>query len=340
MDRPVLMAVDDDPGALRPVEDELRKRYGADYDVRCLTSPEAALRELAAIRTDGGEVALVLADQWMPGMTGIEFLDRVGELHPEAQRAVLIDWNDQTGPVLPVAMLRQIDWITKPWRPGDEHFHQAVAPIPATGGRCRIARGSWPLGWWASAGRRGRTSSATCSAATACLSTSSSRDPDGRRSGPGAARSRAGGVRLPVVVLFDGRVLSDPPARRSPRRSGFGPPAGIRQPYDVTVVGAGSGRAGRGGLRRVRGAAYRGAGGRRRSAGRPARSSMIRNYLGFPRGISGADLAQRAYEQAWLLGAEFVYGPRAVGLPRRRRRSSPCSDGARSPAAPSSSPPA
>ena len=78
MDRPVLMAVDDDPGALRPVADELRKRYGADYDVRCLTSPEAALRELTTIRSNGVEIALVLADQWMPSMTGIDLLDRIG----------------------------------------------------------------------------------------------------------------------------------------------------------------------------------------------------------------------------------------------------------------------
>jgi thioredoxin reductase (NADPH) len=72
-------------------------------------------------------VALVLADQSMPGMTGVEFPDRVRGLHPEAQRAVLITWAEQSvAPVLPVALLRQFDWIAKPWRPGDEHFLQGI----------------------------------------------------------------------------------------------------------------------------------------------------------------------------------------------------------------------
>ncbi len=126
MDRPVLMAVDDEPAVLQLVQQELQKRYGTDYDVRCSTSPEEALRDLAAVPV-GGEVALVLADQWMPGLTGVEFLDRVRTLHPEAKRAVLITWADRsTAPVLSASVLRQIDWISKPWRPGDEHFHQAV----------------------------------------------------------------------------------------------------------------------------------------------------------------------------------------------------------------------
>src|SRR5687768_14457623 len=127
MNRPVLMAVDDELAPLRLVQEELGKRYGADYDVRCLTSPEEALRSLAAVSA-GGEVALVLADQWMPGMTGLDFLDRVRTLHPEAKRAVLITWGDRsTAPVLSASVLRQIDWIPKPWRAGDEHFHQAIS---------------------------------------------------------------------------------------------------------------------------------------------------------------------------------------------------------------------
>jgi DNA-binding NtrC family response regulator len=94
MDRPVLMAVDDEPEVLRTVQAELRKRYGTDYDVRCLTSPEEALRDLAALPA-AGVVALVLADQWMPGLTGVEFLGRVRMRHPEAKRAVLITWGDR-----------------------------------------------------------------------------------------------------------------------------------------------------------------------------------------------------------------------------------------------------
>ncbi len=310
MDMPVLMAVDDDPAALRPVEEELRKRYDADYDVRCLTSPEAALRELAAIGAAGGEVALVLADQEMPSMTGIEFLDRAQQLHPEAQRAVLITWSDQsTAPVLPVAVLRKIDWTTKPWRPGDEHFHQAIGQF--------LYRWALP--------HRPRFVSARVVGERWSPRSHELRDLLSRNGVPfdfldvtseqGRAVLReigAGTERLPLVVLFDGRVLDDPSGAE------IAAALGVRtrpdpQPYDVTIVGAGP--AG------LAAAVYGASEGLRTAVleaeaigGQAGTSSMIRNYLGFPRGISGADLAQRAQEQAWLLGAEFIYGPRAVGL--------------------------
>jgi len=310
MDRPVLMAVDDDHAALRPVEDELRKRYGADYDVRCVTSPEAALRELAAIGAAGGEVALVLADQWMPGLTGIEFLDRVQQIHPEAQRAVLITWTEQSvAPVLPVAVLRQIDWITKPWRPGDEHFHQAIGQF--------LYRWALP--------HRPRFVSARVVGERWSASSHELRDLLSRNGVPfdfldvtseeGRAVLRDAGAhaeRLPAVVLFDGRVLPDPSGAEIAEALGVRTRPDPR-PYDVTVVGAGP--AG------LAAAVYGASEGLRTVVleaeaigGQAGTSSMIRNYLGFPRGISGADLAQRAQEQAWLLGAEFVYGPRAVGL--------------------------
>ena len=309
MDRPVLMAVDDEPAVLWLVQQELYKRYGTDYDVRGLTSPEEAVRDLAAVPA-GAEVALVLADQWMPGLTGVEFLDRVRTLHPEAKRAVLITWGDRsTAPVLSASVLRQIDWIPKPWRPGDEHFHQAI--------------GQWLYEWalphrprfvaarivgerWSARSHELRDLLSRSSVAFDFLDVSSE---EGR-----ALLSEVGvdEEALPVVVLFDGRVL------RSPSGVEIAGALGMRtrpdpRPYDVTVVGASP--AG------LAAAVYDASEGLRTAVleaeaigGQAGTSSMIRNYLGFPRGIAGADLAQRAYEQAWLLGAEFVYGPRAVGL--------------------------
>src|SRR3712207_475743 len=129
MGRPVVLAVGDDPATVRPVEDELRKRYGADYDLRVAGSAEEALATLTGLREDGGEVALVLADQRLRGTTGIELLGRVRVLHPGAQRSLLIDWGDRaSAPVLRASALRRIDdWIARPWPPGDDHFHQAIA---------------------------------------------------------------------------------------------------------------------------------------------------------------------------------------------------------------------
>jgi thioredoxin reductase (NADPH) len=98
--------------------------------VVCAATPEAGLRRLEQLQADGGQLALVLADQWMPSMTGVEFLGHVWRLHPGAQRVVLINWDDRSTaePILQASALGQIDdWAAKPWGPGDEFFHQAIS---------------------------------------------------------------------------------------------------------------------------------------------------------------------------------------------------------------------
>jgi thioredoxin reductase (NADPH) len=130
MVRPVLMAVDDEPTALRVLEAELGKRYGADYQVVCAATPEVGLGRLERLKDDGRQLALVLADQWMPSMTGVEFLGHARRLHPRAQRVLLINWGDRSTaePILQASALGQIDdWTAKPWGPGDELFHQAIS---------------------------------------------------------------------------------------------------------------------------------------------------------------------------------------------------------------------
>src|SRR5215212_5748945 len=128
--RPVLLAVDDEPVAAALVEQELGKRYGADYRVVCERSPQAALLALEEARARGEHVAVVLADLSMPGMSGPEFLCRAHELHPGASRVVMFDWTDRraAGPMLRAWTLGQVDdWITKPVEAADEHFHQGVS---------------------------------------------------------------------------------------------------------------------------------------------------------------------------------------------------------------------
>ncbi|HEX5880400.1 MAG TPA: response regulator, partial [Actinomycetota bacterium] len=92
--RPVLLAVDDEPAARSSIETELRKRYGADYEVICEGSGAAALGVLERVKARGGQVALVLADLWMPDMSGIELLTKVRVLDPAAKRALLTGWGD------------------------------------------------------------------------------------------------------------------------------------------------------------------------------------------------------------------------------------------------------
>jgi thioredoxin reductase (NADPH) len=312
MARPVLMTVDDDPAALGLLKHELDKRYGADYRVICEANAEAGLRRLEQLQADGGQVALVLADQWMPAMTGVAFLASTIRLHPAAQRALLIDWGDRSTaePILEAATFGQIDdWIAKPTQPADERFHQAIGGF---------------LYEWARL-HRPRFQAVRVVGEQWSARSHELRDLLGRNSIPfgfdpvdseqgqrllgsvGATRAR-----LPVVVLFDGRVLADPSNTALAEALGVSTrPAATT--YDLTVVGAGP--AG------LAAAVYGASEGLQTTilehqaiGGQAGTSSKIRNYLGFRRGISGAELAQRAYEQAWMLRADFVYGQRAVGL--------------------------
>ena len=312
MSRPVLMAVDDDPAALGVLQQELDKRYGVDYRVICEGNAEAGLRGLEQIQAASGQVALVLADQWMPTITGVEFLTRAHGLHSTAQRALLIDWGDRSTaePILQAATFGQIDdWIDKPSQPGDERFHQAISEFLYEWARLHrprfqavrvvgdewsarshelrdlLSRNSIPFGFYPVDSEEGQTLLGSI---------------------------RATREQLPVVVMFDGRVLADPSNAALAEALGVRTRPGAIT-YDVTVIGAGP--AG------LAAAVYGASEGLRTTVlereaigGQAGSSSKIRNYLGFPRGVSGAELAQRAYEQAWMLRAEFVFGQRAVGL--------------------------
>jgi thioredoxin reductase (NADPH) len=310
--RPVLLAVDDEPAARSGIEGELRKRYGADYEVLCEGSGAAGLQALEQVKARGGDVALVLADLWMPEMIGVEFLTRAHGLHPNAKRALLIAWGDrQVGDTtMRATALGQIDdWGLKPWQPEGEQFHQLIVGL---------------LSEWAQLHRPGfqavQVVGEQWSARSHELRDLLSRNKV--RFGFHAADSEEGRAlldqvgatahQLPVVVTFDGLVLRNPSntqvaealsATTQPRSS----------TYDVTVLGAGP--AG------LAAAVYGASEGLRTGVlepeafgGQAGTSSMIRNYLGFPRGISGTELASRAYSQATGFGADIIYGQQASGL--------------------------
>ena len=130
--RPVLLAVDGDDEHLRRIEDELCRRYASDYRVICKRSPIEALATLRALADDDEEVALVLADQWLSGLTGTELLAQARDLHPRAKRALLIEWgawgHRRTADAIMQAMaLGHIDYyVLKPWRSPDEFFHRTI----------------------------------------------------------------------------------------------------------------------------------------------------------------------------------------------------------------------
>ena len=312
MAKPVLVLVDDEDASRQALTREMESRYGAHYRIVPSSSPEAALARLREFRAEGVAVPLVLAEQWMPGMTGTEFLARVKDVMPTTRRGLLISWGDQStaGPILGALAVGQMEfYVSRPaWTP-DEQFHRAIAESLEE--------------WWREQG--GRFEAVTVIGSEPSARTHEIRDILARNSIPfgfyrsdseegrqALARLGVGQTAGPVVALFNGTVLVNPGNAEVVGALGVDVrPAG--QAYDVVIVGAGPA-----GLA----AAVSGASEGLATAlleleafgGQAGTSSRIRNYLGFPRGISGAELALRAYEQAWVFGTHFIYGNPATSL--------------------------
>ena len=308
MGKPVVLLADGSQTRGR-VEEELCKRYGADYRVITTGSAQEALEALAKLRDGQSQVSLVLAGQWLQDATGTELLARVRQLDPAARRVLLITWGDQASmtAVVQATVLGNLDaYVVRPGTPPDEVFHRSVTEQLGEWARSnlpgievvRVVGEEWASRSHELRELLGRNG--------VPFSFYPADSPEGRRlleQGPGKA--------LPTVVMFDGRVLADPSNAEVAEALGVLTTPG-RGRYDVTVIGAEAGLA----------AAVYGASEGLSTVvvepeaigGQAGTSSLIRNYLGFPSGVSGGDLAVRAYTQAWSFGAEYVYGNPATSL--------------------------
>jgi thioredoxin reductase (NADPH) len=316
--RPVLLAVDDDVADLREISRELHKRYGEDYRVVCERSPEAALGRLQALEEAGEEVALVLADQWMAAMNGPDFLTRAGEISSTAKRALLVDWGDRAAvrPLHQAMSLGRIDYyVTKPYGDHDERFHRVISEFLYDWSKDRIPKfdeirvvgEQWSSRSFELRDLLGRNG---------VLHTFHSSDSKAGREL--LARIGYQEAQLPVVVLFDGQVLVDPTNSDIADACGVNP-TWDKSDFDLVIVGAGPA-----GLAAAVYAASEGLDTLivedEAVGGQAGTSALIRNYLGFPSGVGGAELASRAAEQAWLFGATFLFMRRVTGLRREGNR--------------------
>jgi len=313
-DRPVILLLDSDREALARTGDELRGRYDRDYRVLVEPSPAGGVARLEALRAEGVEVALVLADR-----ACTDLLERVREVYPRAKRGLLINWGDwadaATAEVVRESMaLGRIDYyVLKPWTSPDEYLHRLVSELL--------------LEWRRSDPSARREVTVVCERAAprsheirnllarsgvphAVLAADS---PEGSALLEEMGRP---GVTHPVVVVRDGTVLDDP-SDTELARHGYRVPTELEKlEFDVAIVGAGP--AG------LAAAVYATSEGLETLVVEPASiggqagwSSRIRNYLGFPRGLSGAELAQRAYQQAWVFGTHFLLTREVTGLRSR-----------------------
>jgi thioredoxin reductase (NADPH) len=310
-DKPVILLVDSDPDALARTEDELRGRYARDYLVVTAASPADGVAELDVLHDQATEVALVLADQ-----ACTELLERVRERYPRAKRGLLINWggwaDDEVAEVVRDSMARgRIDYyVLKPWTSPDEYLHRLVSELllewqrSDPSARREVTVVCEPT---APRGHEIRNYLARSGVPFALLAPDS---PEGRAVLSEQGREDASD---PVVVVLDGTVL-DNPSVTDLVRHGYRVPTELeKREFDVVVVGAGP--AG------LAAAVYSTSEGLDTLVVEPASiggqagsSSRIRNYLGFPRGLSGAELAQRAYQQAWVFGTHFLLTRPVTGL--------------------------
>jgi thioredoxin reductase (NADPH) len=314
-DRPLIFAVEPDPDALARITGELQ-RYQRDYRVVCGPSTAAALEQLESLRSGGVRVAVVLAARGDDELRGEELLGRVSGLHPHAKRGLLIPWggwaDDETAEAIRGAMTSgHIDYyVLKPWTTPDELFHRTVSEFlqewrRATEGRQELTVIAEPS---SQKGYELRNLLARHGVPHTFLA----RDSEQARDVLEICDYKASGEA--VVVLPDDTYLVDPTSEDLAER-GYHVPTVLVDPgtFDVLIVGAGP--AG------LAAAVYASSEGLdalvvegEKIGGQAGSSARIRNYLGFQRGVSGRELATRAYQQAWVLGTEFLVLRTVTGL--------------------------
>jgi len=309
MTKPIILTVDDEPQVLNAVERDLRQHYRGEYRIVKASSGMEALETVQQLKSRNAPVALFLADQRMPTMSGTEFLTEARKLYPQARKVLLTAYADTEAAIQSINTIGLDHYLMKPWDPPEQTLYPvlddllsdwlATVPIPYDG--IRVAGTLW---------------SPSCHRVKDFLARN--RIPyqwlDIEMNGEAKALVEGinpEGHRLPVVFFPDGDALVEPDNLALAEKCGLQTQA--TQPfYDVIIVGAGPA-----GL----GAAVYGASeglrtlmiDREATGGQAGTSSRIENYLGFPKGLSGADLAQRATAQAKRLGAEILTAQAVAG---------------------------
>jgi thioredoxin reductase (NADPH) len=310
MGKPVIWTVDDDPDVLRAVERDLRLQYGNRYRVMAADSGAEALEAVKQLKLRNDPVALFLVDQRMPGMSGVEFLEAALEFYPEAKRALLTAYADTDAAIRAINSVQIDHYLMKPWDPPEEHLYGVVDDLlddwqasfrpPFEG--IRIVGHRWSAHY-----NQIRNFLAQNSIPYQLLDAETD-----ATAGQLMESSGVNGKLLPLVVFADGSHLADPSPGAVAEKLGLKTKAALPF-YDLVIVGAGP--AG------LAAAVYGAADGlptllieREAPGGQAGRSSRIENYLGFPTGLSGFDLARRAVSQARRFGVEILAPQEVTGV--------------------------
>lgn len=308
MAKPAILSVDDDPQVLAAVSRDLRARYAEDYRIVRAASGAEALGALEEMAGRGDTVALFLVDQRMPEMEGTQFLVQARERFPDAKRLLLTAYADTDAAIDAINEVGLDHYLLKPWDPPEDKLYPIVddmlddwrANVPAPFDGIRVAGTTWSPGTHEAKDFLARNQ-------LPYRFLDIERDPDAK-----TMADAAGGGTIPVVFFPDGDPLVAPDMRTLGARAGLHTEAEAKF-YDVVIVG--------GGPAGLAGAVYGASEGLRTAlieraapGGQAGTSSRIENYLGFPSGISGGDLARRAVTQATRLGAELVTAVEVRGV--------------------------
>ncbi len=312
MAKPVILAVDDDDLVLSAVERDLRARYATGYRIVAADSGTAALEATRELTLRGASVALFLVDQRMPVMTGIEFLRQAIELQPDAKRVLLTAYADTEVAIRAINEIRLDQYLLKPWDPPEERLYPAADDLLedwAASFRPAFEGVRLVVGRWSPRGHDIRDYLARNQVPYRWLDPDA--DDEGRRL-VAAVEAEAADLTKPVVVFPDASTLYDPSNLQIAEKVGLQTRAGLPS-YDVVIIG--------GGPAGLAAAVYGASEGlktvlieREAPGGQAGTTSRIENYLGFPVGLSGNDLARRALTQARRLGAEILSPQEVVSL--------------------------
>jgi len=307
MERPIIFSIDDDPQVLRAISRDLKTMYGKEYKIMSTTSANEALESLTDLKNSSDMVAMFVCDQRMPEMEGVEFLEKAIKIFPKAKRILLTAYSDTEAAIKAINDVQLDYYLMKPWDPPEEKLYPVINDllddwqndyIPEFKGiklvgyqfspqshtiKDYLASNLIPYRWF-----------------------DIEKNPEAKQK---MELNKIGLDQLPLIVYEDGSILCQPTIRTIAEKIGKNPQI-TNEIYDVVIIGAGP--AG------LAAAVYGASEGlktllieRKAPGGQAGSSSRIENYLGFPAGLSGADLTRRAISQAMRLGSEFL-SPQAV----------------------------
>jgi thioredoxin reductase (NADPH) len=309
MKKPYIVAIDDDLSVLRAVERDLKSKFASQYRILTADSPQKAIGVVRQLTSRGDQVALFLVDQRMPFMSGTEFLQEAIVLQPEARRVLLTAYADSAAAIDAINKVKLNHYLMKPWEPPEQHLYPVLADQLEDwqAGNHQAFDGVYIVGTrWAPETHRLKDFLAKSQVPYRWI------EPEGITDTRVLAALGETPPALPVAILADGTVLERPELSRIADKLGLSM-APSRRFYDVIVVGAGP--AG------LACALYCSTEGlktvlieREAAGGQAGLSSRIENYLGFPSGLSGADLARRGVAQVRRFGTEVLAPAEATGL--------------------------